>query len=160
MLVSQRILPLTECPKHQVNRILIKHTDYMLIVYAHLLDVYVLLYFTQLYPLLEVLISFSGVCSKSGALFRWLFLDLNFWVSTIWLLCITSALSAWQSWADILLVFCMTPLCLSYILYLLLQGCAVLLYCPYHPAPNKEVEGKLKSLQFQRTFFLDWKVEL
>lgn len=44
MLVTQMILPLIECPKQQVNRVLIIHTGYILIVYAHLLDVYVLLY--------------------------------------------------------------------------------------------------------------------
>lgn len=59
MLVTQGILPPAECP-HHVNRVFIVHTNHTFFSYPHWLDVYVLLYFTQLYPLSEVLIGSLG----------------------------------------------------------------------------------------------------
>lgn len=95
-LVTQKIFPLTESAEHQVKRVFTIHTDYISISCPCLLDVSVSLYFTQSHPLSEVLLWFF-VVSTSGVLFRWLFLNPHFGVSTISLFCKPCALSALQS---------------------------------------------------------------
>lgn len=132
--VTWRILPPAECPEHLVNRVFIICTSHTFINYPpYLVYIYyfILCIATFITSPYMVLCGRLRLLSMSHVLFRCLFLEPCFWVRTESLFCVICGLSALQNWAVILLAFCMASVCLSCILNLFLQGCAVLFYCPY-----------------------------